>query len=508
MLGDLNSIYIFGAVAFLVLLIACINYIILSVAQVLSRKKEVGIRKILGANQLDIYMQLLTESVIIILITLPLSFILIEQFRPLLEGIIRKEFIIDYNSKFIIGLLSIVAFVVFIPGLNIVYYLGRINPVSVLKRDEGVSKDKFSFRKLLIILQFIIFITLVVITIGIKRQLNYSINGDLGFNPENKVVLKVTDIVKSGKYQTLKTELLKNPDIKNISGAMWLPPSNGRMSVSYSDSSLGDEPIKLEALFVDHDFIETFGLKLVEGESLNEYKGSEGLKIVANQQAKKLMGGDVIGKRFWDGEIIGVIDDFKFHSSHEEQQPMILISADFMVKELVIELKNEINNSMLDKIKIEIQNNFPDLNTDFEILTDRFDFLYKKEKRLGKLIGLFSLIAIFIASIGLLGLTIFTAQKQSKNIAIRKVSGASSLSIWTMLVNTYLKLILIALIIATPISLYFLNKWMQNFIYKTEIAWWIFVLAGISAIIISLSTVSWYCIIAARQNPVNSLRYE
>lgn len=507
-LGDLNSIYIFSVVAFLVLLIACINYIILSVSEVLNRKKEVGVRKILGANQTDIYLQLLTESVIIVLITLPLSFILIEQFRPLLENIIRKEFIIDYNSKFIVGLLSVIVFVVFIPGLNIVSYLGRITPITVLKKETGTLRNKFGFRKILIVLQFIIFVVLVVITIGIKRQLNYSINGDLGFKPENKIVLQVADIVKSGKYQTLKSELLKNPDVESVSGAMWLPPSNGRMSVSYSDSSLGDEPIKLEALFVDHDFVECFGLELIEGKSLKEFEGSEALKIVANKEAKSLMGGDVIGKGFWGGEIVGVVNDFKFHSFHENKKPTVLIAGEYMIREMVIELKSKINRQVLDKIAVEVKGNYPDLNTDFEILTDRFNLLYKKEQRLGKLIGIFSFIAIFIASIGLLGLTMFNTQKQGKNIAIRKVSGASSFIIWRMLVNAYLKLILLAFLFAIPLSYYLLNKWMQNFAYKTEIAWWIFAAAGMLAVIISLFTISWYSIKAARQNPVGSLRYE
>ena len=185
---------------------------------------------------------------LVVLITLPLSFILIEQFRPAMEEIIKKQFIITFNWKFILGLISIVGFVIFVPGLNIVYYLNRVSPVSIFRKDKSASKKRFSSRKLLIILQFVIFIVLIVLTIGIKRQINYSSKSDLGFNPQNKIIIQVSDLVKTGKYQTIKNEILKNPDVVNVSAAMWLPPSNGRMMVDYSDSTML-ESIKMEALF-------------------------------------------------------------------------------------------------------------------------------------------------------------------------------------------------------------------------------------------------------------------
>lgn len=509
MLGDLNSIYIFSAIAFLVLLIACINYIILSVSQILSRTKEVGIRKILGAFQKDLFFQILVESLILLVITVPLAFIFIEQFRPLLEQILHKELLVIYNSKFIIGFIAIVLFVTLVPGLNIIYFLNRISPLQIIKNEAITKPSRFNFRKVLIVFQFIIFISLVVLTIGIKRQLNFSSSSDLGFNPENKIAIQIENIVKSGKYEAVKNEILKNPDILNVSGAMWLPPSQGKMSLSYSDTSLGPDPIQLEALFVDKDFLETFDIKLLEGKSLNEFELSSGLKVVLNKEAKKLFGEkDVFGMKFWDGEIIGVADNFRFHSAHEMIGPMVLISGEFMVREMVVNFKNPINQKSILKFKKQLQDNFPEINTEPEILSERFDFLYKKEKRLGLLLGIFSSLAIFIASIGLLGLTIFTTKKKTKNIAIRKVNGASSYSIWKYLISGYIKLISIAFFLAIPASFYFLNRWLQSFAYKTNIAWWIFIIAGVLALFISIITISWYSIKAARSNPVESLRYE
>jgi len=505
--GDLNSILIFGAIALLVLLIACINYIVLSVTQIINRTKEVGIRKILGAKRSDLFSQIITESLIIVLITLPIAFILIEQFRPAMEEIIKKRFLIIYNWKFVLGLISIVSFVVFVPGLNIVYYLNRISPISIFRKNKPISKKRFNSRKLLIVLQFVIFIVLIVLTVGIKRQINYSVKSDLGFNPNDKIVLQVSDYVKAGKYNVLKDEILKNPDVANVSGAMWLPPTVGSMMFGYSDS-IFIEPIKLEGLFVDHDFVETLQLNLIEGKSFKEFKNTKELKIIINQEAKRILGEDIIGKKFWDGSIIGVVEDFRFHPVHSNVQPMILIAEVPMIREMVIDLHSEINQSILVKLKNDLESAFPGFNKDFEVLIERFDELYNNEKRQAKLIGIYSFLAIFIAAIGLLGLTISTTQKQTKSIAIRKVHGASIIEIWKMLTGDFVKLILIALLVASPVAYYFLNKWLQNFAYKTTIEWWMFIVAGVFALFISLATISWYSLKAASKNPVESLRYE
>lgn len=507
-LGDINSIYVFSAIAFLVLLIACINYIILSISQILARTKEVSIRKIAGARQRDLFKQITVESVIVMLITIPLAFILIEQFRPALERIITKQIILIYNWKFIIGFIAIVGFVIFIPVLNIVYFLNKISPISILRKENQVTSKRFNIRKVLMVFQFIIFIVLVVLALGIQRQLDFSIHSDLGFNTENKLVIPAEKIAKEGKYQTLKTELLKMPEVKNISGSMWLPPSNSRMTFSYSDS-IYPEPINMEALFVDRDFIETFEIELIDGKSFTEFETSSNWKILVNESAANILGSqDVLGRNIWNGVVVGIVKDCKFHSVHEEIQPMIFIVMEANIKEMVIAFKNEVNQETISKLKIKLHDFIQKEDMEPEFLSDRFNELYKKEKRLGTLLGIFSFLAIFIASIGLLGITIFAVKKQTKNIAIRKVNGASSTSIVRLLLKGYIKLIIIALIIASPIAYYLLNKWLQNFAYQINIAWWLFAIAGFLALFLSMLTISWYSIKAARKNPVESLRYE
>ena len=507
-LGDINSIYIFSAIAFLVLLIACINYIILSISQILARTKEVSIRKIAGARQKDLFKQITIESIMVMLITIPLAFILIEQFRPALERIITKQIILIYNWKFIVGFITIVGFVIFMPVLNIVYFLNKISPISILRKDSQYNTKRFSIRKIMIAFQFVIFIVLVVLAIGIQNQLYFSIHSDLGFNTENKLVIPAEKIAKEGKYQTLKTELLKMPEVKNISGSMWLPPSNSRMTFSYSDS-IYLEPVNMEALFVDRDFIETFEIELVDGKSFTEFETSSDWKILVNESAANILGNkDVIGRNIWNGVVVGIVKDCKFHSVHEEIQPMIFIVMEANIKEMVIAFNNEINQETISKLKIKLHDFIQKEDIDPELLRDRFNELYKKEKRLGTLLGIFSFLAIFIASIGLLGITIFAVKKQTKNIAIRKVNGASSTIILKLLLKGYIKLIFIALLIACPIAYFLLDKWLQNFAYQIKIAWWIFAIAGVLALLLSMLTISWYSIQAARKNPVESLRYE
>ena len=507
-LGDINSIYIFSAIAFLVLLIACINYIILSISQILARTKEVSIRKIAGARQKDLFKQITIESIMVMLITIPLAFILIEQFRPALERIITKQIILIYNWKFIVGFITIVGFVIFMPVLNIVYFLNKISPISILRKDSQYNTKRFSIRKIMIAFQFVIVIVLVVLAIGIQNQLYFSIHSDLGFNTENKLVIPAEKIAKEGKYQTLKTELLKMPEVKNISGSMWLPPSNSRMTFSYSDS-IYLEPVNMEALFVDRDFIETFEIELVDGKSFTEFETSSDWKILVNESAANILGNkDVIGRNIWNGVVVGIVKDCKFHSVHEEIQPMIFIVMEANIKEMVIAFNNEINQETISKLKIKLHDFIQKEDIDPELLRDRFNELYKKEKRLGTLLGIFSFLAIFIASIGLLGITIFAVKKQTKNIAIRKVNGASSTIILKLLLKGYIKLIFIALLIACPIAYFLLDKWLQNFAYQIKIAWWIFAIAGVLALLLSMLTISWYSIQAARKNPVDSLRYE
>ena len=503
--GNFKSIYIFSAVALLVLLIASINYIILSASQIVSRTKEIGVRKILGAQKKSLLKLLFTESFIVSIVAFILAFIIIEQFRPLINQFFNKQIIILFNWKMLLGTLLILGIVTLAPSVYMMYYFNKISPIDIMRKEKMYRHHKFSLKKVMLALQYIIFVGLVIGSLGIVKQLKYAMHSDLGFNSENKLVIPVAEMVQAGKYQTIKQELLKINEIDNISGAMWLPPSNSRMSVNMSLPNDPAEKINVEGLFVDKDFIETFDLKMVEGNSFRFYGENTQGKVIINEKARQYF---ELRNEVRGNEIVGVVKDFKFHSFHEQIEPMFLVVGDFMIRNMVIHYNTRDISSLTEQIKKGILDVYPQMQFDHSFLTDNFDELYKEEKRMAVLISVFSFLAIIIASLGLLGITIFTTKKQTKNIAIRKVNGASTASIFKFFVSDYIKLIVIALIIASPLAYYLLNQWLQNFAYQTSIAWWMFVFAGLLALFFTLITISWYSIKAARKNPVESLRYE
>ena len=503
--GNLTSIYIFSAVAILVLLIASINYIILSTSQIVSRTKEIGVRKILGAQKKSLLKLLFTESFLISIVAFILAFIIIEQFRPLINQIFDKQIIILFNWKMILGTLFIFSIVVIAPAVYMIYYFNKISPIDIMRKEKMYTHHKFNLKKVMLALQYIIFIGLVIGSTGILNQLRFAMHSDLGFNPDNKIVIPVGELVKAGKFQTAKQELSKINDIKNISGAMWLPPSNNRMSVNMS---LPDEPaekINVEGLFVDKDFIETFNLELLKGNPFSFYGENAQGKVIINEKTHQYYRLD---DEIWGSEIVGVVNDFKFHSFHEQTGPMFLAVGDYMIRNMVIHYKTKDISSLIEQVKETLLEVYPQMQFNHSFLTDNFDELYKEEKRIAVLISVFSFLAIFIASLGLLGITIFTTKKQTKNIAIRKVNGASTASIFKLFVSDYILLIIIALIIASPLAYYLLNRWLQNFAYQTNLPWWMFIFAGLLALFFTLITISWYSLKAARKNPVESLRYE
>jgi len=503
--GNLTAIYIFSAVALLVLLIASINYIILSTSQIVSRTKEIGVRKILGAQKKSLLKLLFTESFLISIVAFILAFIIIEQFRPLINQIFDKQIIILFNWEMILGILLILGIIVIAPAVYMMYYFNKISPIDIMRKEKMYTHHKFNLKKVMLALQYIIFIGLVIGSTGIVKQLRFAMHSDLGFNPGNKLVIPVGDLVQAGKFQTAKQELLKIKEVKNISGAMWLPPSNGRMSVNMSLPDDPAEKINVEGLFVDKDFIETFALKMDEGNSFSFYGENAKDKIVINEKTQQYY---KLGDDIWDREIVGVVKDFKFHSFHEQTGPMFLAVGDYMIRDMVIHYKTKDISSLIEQIKETLLEVYPQMQFNHSFLTDNFDKLYKEEKRMAILISVFSFLAIFIASLGLLGITIFTTKKQTKNIAIRKVNGATTASIFKLFVSDYILLIIIALIIASPLAYYILNRWLQNFAYQTNLPWWIFIYAGFLALFFTLITISWYSLKAARKNPVESLRYE
>jgi len=509
--GKLSTVYIFLAIGVLILLIACINYILLSTSQTLERSVEIGVRKIAGANRKALFNQVLTESIIITLIAFPLALILIEQFRPAIIQLMDKNFIhYNFNFKLIMGFGLVLFIITYLPGIFTMKHFSRISPLAALNSTETPGTKRHGAKKFLISLQFIIFLILVSSSIGVYKQVHYSKNHDLGFEPDHVMTftMGMNPVIKNS-YDSFKEELLTHKDIISVSGGMWVPPSKGRMTVSLGKNDGSGSKIKTDGLFVDKDFAETLNINLIKGKTLSEYGNNAGGKVMINETAIKNLGyEDPLGKKTGMGEIVGVIEDFHYHSYRKEIPPMILISAKSMVKEMLVKTTGQNEESVKSFILSKWKEFTGSENLTVSSLNQNFREIYKEENKLALLTAIFAGIAIFIASMGLLGLTIFTLKKRTKEIAIRKVNGATINNILGLVTFEYIKLLFFAFIISVPVAYYLISKWLQDFAYKTTVSWWIFGIAGALALIITMLTIGFKAYRAANSNPVESLRYE
>jgi putative ABC transport system permease protein len=510
--GDLTEVYIFGVIAFLVLIIACINYILLSTSQAVNRSYEVGIRKIAGAGRKYLFRQVLTESFLITLIAFPLSLILIEQLRPLLISFIEKDFIQygELDWKMLISCAGVIFILSYLPGIFTMRYYSGISPVIALSRNYSPVSSGLRVQKLLIALQFVIFLVLVSTSLGIYKQIHFTRNHELGFDPDHIIILPISgDPSLKASFPGFKDALISHNQIKYVSAAMWVPPTRSKMGMEISKPGNPGEKISLEGLYVEKDFIETMGIQLLRGRSFAEYGEDPEELVLLNETAVKKLGiDDPLGVELWPGKIIGVIRDFHYHSFRREIPPMMLIAGSHMTRHALIKTTGKNTKSIIHFIRDQYRNFSEIGDFSYSFMDEHFDEIYKAEKKLVRLVAIFSVIAIVIASMGLLGLTIFTTKRRTKEIAIRKVHGARIGNVMGLLSGKYLKLILVAALMAVPLAYWVLQKWLQNFAYQTEIPWWIFVISVLIAMFITLFTVSFQTYRVALVNPAHSLRYE
>ena len=509
--GDLKYVYIFASVGLLILLIACINYILLSTSQALDRSREIGIRKIVGASGKALFIQVLMESFLVTLIAFPLALIIIEQARPLITQMMNANFLnYSLNYKILIGFGIILFLVTYFPGLFTVQYFNKVKPVKALS-GEAITRTKPGLlKKTLITVQFVIFIGLVIISLGIFKQIQYSKMHELGFDPENILTMDISSNPSAKQsYTSLKNELLQHEEILNVSAGMYAPPAQGRMSVALSPEDGRSEKINIEALFVDKDFIETMNIQLLSGKSLSEFGNNFERKVLINERAVEELGYDnPIGKNAGMGRIVGVVEDFHNHSFREKIPPMMIVGGNKMIREVLLKTTGRNTESVKRFINEKLEKFTGSSSLDIRFLDQRFQELYRKDKRMAMMISIIAGIAIVIALMGLVGLTIFTLKKRTKEIAIRKVNGAKLGNILTLISIDYVKLVLIAFAIAAPLAYYFLQKWLQDFAYRTDLSWWIFVSSGIFGLMITLITIGYQSYQSASRNPVDSLRDE
>lgn len=520
--GDIIRVYIFSAIALFILLIACINYMNLSTARSTLRAREIGIRKVVGAQRKEIIAQFLSESVLISWVAMLFAFLLTWLAIPWLNKASGQNLSINILLTWkIISPMLIVPFVVgIISGIYPALYMSSFQPITVLKGVFKIGGSNISFRKVLVTAQFAISIILIISTAIIFKQMSFMQNTSLGFDKEHIVNLPYTTSLND-KFEAFRSDLLANSNIRNAGRSSRIP--TGRLLDSMGARVMrGDSltPANADIKFVsaDQDFTSTYGVKIVAGRSFSKDFTTDTAAFLINEAAVKVLGfksnEDAIGKDFGYGQrrgkLVGVFHDFHFESMHQEIVPLVLLIPRSAGNYGNISIKISGNNipTALAHIEKTWKKFLPEIPYQYNFLDENFERLYQSEQRQATLFTIFSCIAIFIACLGLFGLSAFAISQRFKEIGIRKVLGASVSNIVSLLSTDFLKLVLIASLIAFPVAWYFMNKWLQDFAYRISIPWWIFIAAAILSAAIALITISFQAVKAAIANPVKSLRTE
>ncbi len=516
--GDIKYVYIFSAVACIILLIACVNYINLTNAFSLKRTKEIGIKKVIGASRRDLILQYYGETFVITIAALGLSSLFVEMLLPLMNKLSGKQLSVNYTSpELILSIILITFITILASGIFPAIFATRFRPVQILKGKFQNKFDGLNLQKGLVILQFALSIAILTCAFIVMQQLNFIHNADLGYDKENILDIKVNGNIYD-KYNAFKNTLLANPQVLSVSQS---EPMNGKSlsSTEGIDWQGKQKGFSAWLLHVDPDFGKTYKIQMKEGRFYSyEYPSDETSAYVINETAEREMGlKPAIGKEIsvWGrkGKIIGVTKDFNFSSLHDLIEPIILRIPDHNQRNIFYrEISVRINPNLVSERVRYIQDTwksfFPGEPFSFYFVDESQNANYFAEQRMGDIFKYFSILAIFIACIGLYGLTAFMIERKIKDIGIHKVLGANVTKIVFMLSKKYLLWIVISNLIAFPAAYYFMNKWLQDFAYRISINWWIFVLAGGIALLIALVTVSFQSIKAATANPVDSLRYE
>ncbi len=520
--GNIKYIYIFSSIAAFLLLIACINFMNLSTARAEKRAKEVGIRKAIGAYQSALIRQFLGESLMMCIIALFIAVLIIQLFLPVFNDFTQKKLMLFQNPNTLFWIIGITLSTGFFAGLYPSFYLASFKPIEVLKGKLINRISAVAIRKGLVVFQFVISISLILAVVIIWQQMNLIRNQDLGFNKNQQIILPFQSITSANNYIALKNEMVKNPKIVSITAGSSYPGIQLiEDQLFYAQGNTMKDNVDIHFARVNDNYISTLGYKILIGRPLSSNLQADSNAIVLNETAIKQLGfssKNAIGKKIYSQlnnqlfarEIVGVVKDFNYKSLHETISPFGLIKllGNDQIHYLIANVqKGDYKDVIADIEKVWKKIN-PDTPFEYSFLDQDFQRNYEKEERSAGIIIYFTLIAIVIACLGLFGLATFTAEQRTKEIGIRKVLGASVISITSLLSIDFLKLVLMACLIAFPLGYWAMTKWLQDFAYKIEISWWIFALSGIAAIIISLLTVSFQAVKAALANPVKSLRTE
>jgi putative ABC transport system permease protein len=521
--GNILSIYIFAAVAFFILIIAVINYLNLATALSTRREKEVGMRKVVGANKKQIITQFLSEALILTGISWLFSLGVLYIILPHFNKLAKKNLIFSFqsNPEIFFASIGVAFFIGVLAGVYPAFLMSSFHPVNAIKRVSLRGKQNDWLRKTLVVFQFSLTICVIIGTFIVSKQLHYIRNTNLGYSSENVMIIPMRHLNYKGEVTPLKTELKKIPSVLSVTSASELIGDKIKRNSFFIEKNGEITQVSLLWFSVDYDFLDTMNFTLKEGRNFSqEFSSDAGYAFLVNSTAVRELGWgeEALGRKIQNGfdannnpifqRVIGVVEDFKYGPLHNIIEPTLILLNTNSPNFLYIKL-NVINlSTTIEHIKNAMVNLGISIPPSFFFLDDNLHQHYKSEEVMRKIFGIFSFLCIFISCLGLLGLSCFVVNKRKKEIGIRKVHGASEFNIVVLLSREYMKSIILANFIAWPIAYFAMTRWLQNFAYRTSFGLQPFFFSLILSFSIAFLTVSFQTIKAARLNPVNNLRAE
>ncbi len=517
--SDIEYVYIFIVISLFILLIACINFMNLATARSANRAKEVGLRKVVGSSRSQLVQQFLGESLLLALGAATLAVALGQMLLPWCNELSGKHLAFHFTGgRFLLAWLGVILFAGVLAGSYPALFLSGFRPAAVLKGKFKAGAASATLRRILVIAQFALSIVFIVGTMVVYRQLQYVQNQKLGFDKEHVLTIPLVDPPSRLIYQTYKNAIAQHPNVVSVAAANTVPGGLIDVFMLHAEGMPLAEKTAVEGMFIEHDFIKTLGLELAAGRDFaRDFATDTTEAFIINETAAQRFGwnGAALGKQlkandFFKGRVIGVVKDFHVKSLHQKIEPLALhlaFSPDMFVH-LIVRLRPGYLPQTLADLEAKWQEVYPHHPYEYSFLDQDFDSLYRAEQLRGKIFGAFAALAIFIACLGLFGLAAFTAEQRTKEIGIRKVLGATESHLVVLLSQEFVRLVLIANLLAWPLAYGLMHKWLEDFAYRTRLDAGIFLWCGLATLVISLLTVSFQALRAALANPVEALRYE
>ena len=531
--SDILYVYIFAALAAFMMLIACINYMNLSTAQASERTKEVGVRKVLGAQRAHLTRQFLAEAVLLTIFAVMISGLCFALILPWFNDIAGKSIGLTemLQPEVLTGLLLSIVLVALLSGTYPSFFLSRIHPLQAFGRNSVSVSSGLLLRKGLVIFQFAVAIFTLVSTLAVYQQFSYMMNASLGFEEEQVLRIRLKRGESLQYADAIANEINQLSAVAHVSMSNQSPGDEVKRDYFSFEIEGGESTQLTQWMTADHEVIKSLGVPLLSGRNIadKEYQANleeeapgedvEGREVLVNESLVQQMGWTVdnaIGKTVkilpmgsdWEAKVVGVIRDFHFSSLHDKIQPLMMINFGFANEVMLVKVKSQHIDRTLDEISEIYQAQVGNNNMDYGFLDEHFAAQYEADSKRTQLFTIFALLTTLIACLGLLGLASFSASRRTKEIGVRKVLGASVPRLLYLLSKDFLKLVLFSLVVAIPLANYFLTDWLESFAYRIGLGWWLFMIPAALVLLIAILTVSGLTLRAARKNPVETLRYE